>query len=397
MQTRSRSGILAAGLAAGGAAGGAGAARTLTQTFRVSKPVQTRTAAKTTKAGPRPAPPILAALDVVQQAGPDDPAIKTECETVAAVAAAAAARPPPFVADPDVIKRELVPEIDRTVLVQPKGFVQLDVRERAIKHLAAIDPRFGPFMQSTPCSVFDPATMEQPFDPFESLASSIISQQVSGAAARSIKAKFIALFNADGGSRFPTPLDVVSLDGTILRTAGLSGRKAEYILDLASRFVSAELNAHSLLTASDDDVIAALTKVKGIGVWSAQMFLMFSLKRSDVLPTGDLGVQRGMAQWVGRNIAAAKGKSGKFKYMSEADMIATAEPYRPYRSVFCWYMWRAADVIVPIGEGTTDAPGASLAPDAVAKKARPAKAKTAKSKSAAPAMEAQPEVGEKLE
>lgn len=123
-----------------------------------------------------------------------------------------------------------------------------------------------------------------------------------------------------------------------------------YIYDLASKFGNGDINPHNLLEAPDDEVVKILTEVRGLGVWSAEMFLIFALKRPDIFPLGDLGVQRGMAIWSGKNIGLAKGKKGKFKYMSEAEMIEISEVYRPYRSIFSWYMWRAGDVIVPIGE-----------------------------------------------
>jgi hypothetical protein len=88
-----------------------------------------------------------------------------------------------------------------------------------------------------------------------------------------------------------------------------------------------------------------LTAVRGLGVWSVEMFMCFGLKRTDVFSTGDLGVQRGCAAYVGRDTKKLRTKPGKWKYMSEADMLATAEPFRPYRSVFMWYMWRIEDVV----------------------------------------------------
>ncbi|KAK9249419.1 DNA glycosylase [Lipomyces tetrasporus] len=244
------------------------------------------------------------------------------------------------------------------MFIIPKAYNKDFALETAIAHLVSIDPRFTQLTTMHPCEMFSEHNLESPVDPFESLGSSIISQQISGAAARSIKRKFLALFNgeSEGESddteledlkkRFPTPGEVLRKDVATLRTVGFSQRKAEYMLDLASKFHSGEINPHGLLTLPDDEIVELLTKVRGLGVWSAEMFLIFGLKRPDVFSTGDLGVQRGMAQWYGKNIALAKGKKGKFKYMSEAEMIERSDAFRPYRTLFTWYMWRAGDIVL---------------------------------------------------
>lgn len=157
--------------------------------------------------------------------------------------------------------------------------------------------------------------MAEEIDPFQSLASGIIGQQVSGAAAKSIKKKFVALFDPGGphgvdgidgtqGSAgndngdgpytktfFPTPEDVVRCDIPTLRTAGLSQRKAEYITGLAEKFTSGDLSPRMLLTSTDEEVLEKLIAVRGLGKWSVEMFSCFGLKRLDVFSTGDLGVQ----------------------------------------------------------------------------------------------------------
>ncbi|KAK9386422.1 DNA glycosylase [Lipomyces mesembrius] len=243
-------------------------------------------------------------------------------------------------------------------LIIPKAYNKDFALEAAIAHLVSIDPRFTELAALHPCEMFSEHNLELPVDPFESLGSSIISQQISGAAARSIKRKFLALFNGEGDvqtedaepkkQRFPTPGEVLQKDVATLRTVGFSQRKSEYILDLASKFHTGEINPHALLTLPDEEIIELLTKVRGLGVWSAEMFLIFALKRQDVFSIGDLGVQRGMALWYGKNIELAKGKKGKFKYMSEAEMVEKSDLYRPYRSLFTWYMWRAGDVVLAI-------------------------------------------------
>jgi len=148
---------------------------------------------------------------------------------------------------------------------------------------------------------------------------------VSGAAAKSIKAKFVALFNKgepDASQHsFPTPSQVCASSIEVLRTAGLSQRKAEYVHGLAEKFQSKEVTTEMLFNAS----------YEGLGKWSVEMFACFGLKRMDVFSTGDLGVQRGMAALMGRDVGKLKAKGGKWKYMSEKEMEEIAEKFKPYR------------------------------------------------------------------
>ncbi|KAI0190031.1 HhH-GPD superfamily base excision DNA repair protein [Xylaria flabelliformis] len=238
------------------------------------------------------------------------------------------------------------------------------ILEEANRFLVSVDPRMRPLVENHHCRIFSPEGLAEEIDPFESLCSGIISQQVSGAAAKSIKNKFIGLFHeipdgeesaAAGGDgneeqakerRFPHPSEVVKVPLEKLRTAGLSQRKAEYVSGLAEKFVNGELSAQILADAPYEEVISRLTAVRGLGLWSAEMFACFGLKRIDVFSLGDLGVQRGMAAFVGRDIAKLKSKGGKFKYMSEADMTALSEKFKPYRSLFMWYMWRVEETDV---------------------------------------------------
>jgi DNA-3-methyladenine glycosylase II len=169
--------------------------------------------------------------------------------------------------------------------------------EKALAHLIATDERLRPIIEQHHCRIFSPEGLAEQIDPFEALTSSIIGQQVSGAAAKSIKNKFVGLFHNDSDGqkadrrRFPMPAEVAKLDIATLRTAGLSQRKAEYIQGLAEKFVSGELSAQNLLTATDDEVMEMLIAVRGLGKWSVEMFSCFALKRTDVFSTGDLGVQ----------------------------------------------------------------------------------------------------------
>ncbi|KAF3032294.1 3-methyladenine DNA glycosylase [Didymella heteroderae] len=193
------------------------------------------------------------------------------------------------------------------------------------------------------CKMFNPEGLREVVDPFTALASGIIGQQVSGAAAASIRKKFTALFE-DTHPAFPSPAHVLNKDMSTLRSAGLSQRKAEYITGLAEKFASGEFTAEGLVSASDEELIEKLVAVRGLGRWSVEMFACFGLKRMDVFSTGDLGVQRGMAAYMGRDVSRLKNKGGKWKYMTEQEMLSIASKFSPYRSLFMWYMWRIADV-----------------------------------------------------
>ncbi|KAI1639621.1 DNA glycosylase [Biscogniauxia mediterranea] len=241
--------------------------------------------------------------------------------------------------------------------------------EEANRHLISVDARMRPLVEQNYCRIFAPEGLAEKVDPFESLCSGIISQQVSGAAAKSIKKRFVELFLGEKKKTeeeeeeeeeekettsitttpppFPHPSQVSACSIERLRTAGLSQRKAEYVQGLAEKFVSGALSARMLADAPYEEVVERLTAVRGLGRWSVEMFACFGLKRMDVFSLGDLGVQRGMAAFEGRDVARLKSsKGGKFKYMSEREMEEIAARFAPYRSLFMWYMWRveATDV-----------------------------------------------------
>jgi DNA-3-methyladenine glycosylase II len=131
---------------------------------------------------------------------------------------------------------------------------------------------------------------------------------------------------------FPAASEVAAADISFLRTAGLSLRKAEYIQGLAEKFASGELSAPMLVEASDEELLEKLIAVRGLGRWSVEMFACFALKRMDIFSTGDLGVQRGMAAYIGKDVSKLKAKGGgKWKYMSEKDMLDIANKFVPYR------------------------------------------------------------------
>lgn len=225
--------------------------------------------------------------------------------------------------------------------------------EKACAHLINVDSRMKPLVEKHHCHVFSAKGLAEQIDPFRSLSGGIMGQQVSGAAAKSIKNKFILLFHEEGQdpetAKFPTPAQVAATDIARLRTAGLSQRKAEYIQGLAEKFTTGELTAEMLMKGTDEEVMEKLIAVRGLGKWSVEMFACFGLKRTDILSTGDLGVQRGMAAFFGKDVKKLKAKGGnKWKYMSEQEMLDKSAPFAPYRSLFMWYMWRAEDVDVDV-------------------------------------------------
>ncbi|KAF8458830.1 DNA glycosylase, partial [Terfezia claveryi] len=232
-------------------------------------------------------------------------------------------------------------------------------------HLRMVSPALAQWIDNEDYSHILTGHLRKPDDPtpnyFRSLARGIISQQVSGAAAASILRKFIALFYTPTPAApesptefFPSPQEVLGRTHNELRTAGLSERKAQYMHSLATEFIE-DKSLTELHTLSNEDVIEKLTKVKGIGVWSAEMFLIFTLGRWDIFSVGDLGIQRGMAVWDGRNVnklRKTERKEGgmkvatKWKYMSEEDMVRLSEEFKPWRTLFCLVMWRASDTQV---------------------------------------------------
>jgi DNA-3-methyladenine glycosylase II len=175
-----------------------------------------------------------------------------------------------------------------------------------------------------------PYSIEVRGKPYEALLRAILYQQLAGPAAAAIERRFLALF--DGG--IPDPSRLAGANDESLRTAGISRQKASYMRSIAEHFASGELSDRKLLRASDDDVIEAVTRIKGVGRWTADMLLMFCIGRPDVLPVGDLGVQSAMKLAYG------------LKDLPKPDeMMRIAEPWRPYRSAGSWYLWRRADIV----------------------------------------------------
>jgi DNA-3-methyladenine glycosylase II len=165
-------------------------------------------------------------------------------------------------------------------------------------------------------------------DRFATTVLSIVSQQLSVKAASTIHGRLEATLAAGR----VTPASILALEADRMRACGLSWAKVASVRDLAAKVSDGTLALGSLDALDDAQVIEALTTVRGIGRWSAEMFLIFRLGRPDILPVGDVGVQRAMRKLYGLR-----------KHPSPARMTALARPWRPYRSVACWYLWRSLD------------------------------------------------------
>ena len=164
-------------------------------------------------------------------------------------------------------------------------------------------------------------------DPFRALLHAIIAQQLSTKAAATIEGRFAVLF--DGR---PTAAAIAGTPDDRLRAVGISPQKLRYIRDLCARTMNGSLSLDALEALSDEDVIIALTSVKGIGRWTAEMFLMFRLQRPDVLPLGDLGIVKAVQRAYKLRLAP-----------TPVRLTRLGENWRPYRSVACWYLWASLD------------------------------------------------------
>lgn len=169
-------------------------------------------------------------------------------------------------------------------------------------------------------------------DPFAALVRSIMYQQLAGAAATAIHGRFLKLF-ADGLS----PAGVLALPDGAMRTAGLSGSKAAAVTDLARKVEDGTVPLADVESLSDDDLIARLVQVRGIGPWTAQMFLMFQLRRLDIWPVDDYGVRKGWS-------TAHRLK----ETIKPRALLAEGEKFRPYRTIAAWYCWRVVDTVLPV-------------------------------------------------
>jgi DNA-3-methyladenine glycosylase II len=195
--------------------------------------------------------------------------------------------------------------------------------EQAIRHLRKADPVMRNVIRKA-----GPFTMQLHRNRFRALVFSILGQQISGKAAASIRARLIEYLKPEQIS----PQSIARLTPEKLRSVGVSLQKANYLLDLATQVADGKLRLDRVARMSDEDVIDALVQVKGIGVWTAQMFLIFSLGRPDVFPHDDLGVRSAIRNLYGLDELPNKEISHR---------IAT--PWRPYATVASWYCWRSLE------------------------------------------------------
>lgn len=199
----------------------------------------------------------------------------------------------------------------------PDGFA------RARRTLMRRDPRLSALIKRVgPCRLHESRTRH----PFASLVRAVIAQQLSGKAAATIHDRVLALV---GGVEALHPAALLGADPAALRAAGLSRQKISYLQDLAAHVQDGRLNLAALEDLPDEEVVAAITAVRGFGRWSAEMFLMFRLNRPDVFPVADLGIVKGV-----QKLFEMKRRP------SPRTMMRLAEPWRPYRSVAAWYLWR---------------------------------------------------------
>jgi DNA-3-methyladenine glycosylase II len=204
---------------------------------------------------------------------------------------------------------------------------------RAVTHLRKSDPRLAAVIDSVGTCTFAPA---EHLAHFTAISRSIVFQQLSGKAASTIYGRFAALF-PDG-----TPVADALLDmpDETLRAVGLSRQKIGYLRDLSERVVAGAVPIDTLHELSDDEIIAALTSVKGIGRWTAQMFLMFRLGRPDVLPDLDLGIQKGIQRAYRMR-----------KLPTPKKVLEVGAKWAPYRTVASWYLWRSLDATAETRQG----------------------------------------------
>jgi DNA-3-methyladenine glycosylase II len=195
-------------------------------------------------------------------------------------------------------------------------------------HLSKADPILARIIAEV-----GPVGIQPRRERFQALARAIIFQQLAGAAANAIYGRFVGLFP---GVEFPSPEQVLARTDAELRAVGLSEKKALYIKDLAAHIRDRKLDFHRFHRMTDEEIIEHLIMVKGIGRWTAEMFLMFNLGRPDVMPADDLGVQNA----VRRHYRMRQRPTRK-------RLLKHAERWRPYRTAAAWYLWRSLNIVLP--------------------------------------------------
>jgi DNA-3-methyladenine glycosylase II len=198
-----------------------------------------------------------------------------------------------------------------------------------LAHLRGVDARLAGVIDRV--GAYD---APQRSDPYAALVRAILFQQLAGAAANAIQKRFYALYGLENEP--PLPPQLLETTDEAFRSAGVSRQKMGYLRDLAAHVADGRLALAELPTLSDEDVVQRVTAVKGLGEWSAHMFLMFHLGRPDVLPVGDLGVRNGMRITYGLE-----------ETPTPKEAMAIGAPWAPFRSVGSWYMWRAGEPVAP--------------------------------------------------
>ena len=194
----------------------------------------------------------------------------------------------------------------------------------ALKHLSNADERMAKLIDK-----FGPPNFNLMNNYYESLVRSIIYQQLSGKAASIIYKRFLDLFVFD---IYPKPKDVLAVSIETLRSSGLSYQKVNYIRDLSEKWQDETINLTDIDSMTDEEISSELIKVKGIGQWTADMFLMFTLGRPDVFPFGDLGIQKGVMIITNMN-----------RLPTQKEMERKTKKWQPYRTVAAWYLWKLVD------------------------------------------------------
>ena len=199
-----------------------------------------------------------------------------------------------------------------------------------VRYLSKVDPQLGTLIRT-----IGKYSIKIRANAFQSLVESIIYQQLAGSAANVIYGRFIKYYN----NVMPTPMEIISTSDIELKSkVGLSSKKVQYLKDLSTRVVEQKLDLDLLSTISDEEVINQLIQVKGIGRWTAEMFLIFCLGRPDILPVTDLGIRKAMQKLYSIP-----------ELPKPEEMLAIAQPWRPYRTIATWYLWKSLSKFTSIG------------------------------------------------
>ena len=200
-----------------------------------------------------------------------------------------------------------------------------DQLEDAREHLSAVDPKLHNLIVA-----YGNCTLQLHTDYYKGLVSSIVGQQLSVKAAAAIRGRLMALFD----NHTPSPEELLNTPSEILRAVGLSNAKVVYVKDLAQHIVDGRLDLAHITTLPNNDVIRELVAVKGIGEWSAHMFMIFSLGRTNILPTGDLGIRKAM-----RDLYGLKALPNPAQMLK----ISLQNKWSPYQSIAAWYLWKSLE------------------------------------------------------